>query len=130
LRRTGAAAAALAHLLDDVAPTLGLGPTEIATVVDRRVGRDRLDAAGVSEHLASPAGLTAQASAFDRRDTIRAWAEAHRNGARTVEVERLADQWLGRADVIRFESGHSRMTVGGVRATRPKICSVVQEKHV
>jgi conjugative relaxase-like TrwC/TraI family protein len=97
------------------ASELGLDLQEIADVIDRPADRHRLDGPGVSEHLASPAGLTARSSAFDRRDTIRAWAEAHRDGARTVEVERLADQWLERADVIRLDSGRSRMTVGGAR---------------
>jgi conjugative relaxase-like TrwC/TraI family protein len=130
-RRTKDYHVPITRLCDDWrarAAELGLGLSELANLVDRDPGRDRLDPATVSDHLASPGGLTARASAFDRRDTIRAWAEAHRSGARAVEVERLADQWLERADVIRLETGRSRTVVGGARYSTEDLLRI--ESHL
>jgi conjugative relaxase-like TrwC/TraI family protein len=97
------------------AAELGLDRGRVAGVIGHRRPQAPLDAHASAESLAGPAGLTEQLSAFDRRDVIRAWAEAHREGARVSEVEHRADEWLRRADVIRLDAGRGRQQLGGAR---------------
>jgi conjugative relaxase-like TrwC/TraI family protein len=97
------------------AAELGLDTKRVAGVIGHRRPQPPLDTRGAAESFAGPAGLTEQLSAFDRRDVIRAWAEAHRAGARVSEVEHLADEWLRRADVIRLDTGRGRQQLGGAR---------------
>ncbi|MEX2504150.1 MAG: MobF family relaxase, partial [Egicoccus sp.] len=74
---------------------LGFAAREIAAVTgrttDRHVG-DGLDRQ--AGWLLGPAGLTAKASTFTRRDTLRGWCERLAQGAEITEVERLADRLL------------------------------------
>lgn len=53
----------------------------------------------------SPRGLTAQASTFDRRDVVRAFAERARSGATLDEIESFADALLQRAEVVTLAVG-------------------------
>ncbi len=48
----------------------------------------------IGERLAGPEGLTRQASTFDRRAVIRAFAEYHRQGIHPTQLETLADRWI------------------------------------
>jgi Ti-type conjugative transfer relaxase TraA len=97
------------------AAELGLGPQELDDVLDRQHGRRRPDVEAIAEALSAPHGLTAQASAFDRRDVVRGWAEAHRDGASVKEIERLADDWIQRPDAVRLDGGRGREQLGGAR---------------
>jgi hypothetical protein len=97
------------------AAELGLDRERVAGIIGHRRPQPPLDICATAESLAGPAGLTEQLSAFDRRDVIRAWAEAHRGGARVSEVEQHADEWLQRADVIRLDTGRGRQQLGGAR---------------
>lgn len=64
-----------------------------ATTLARRAG-----------HLAGPYGITRDASTFDRRDVVQAWAEAHREGASVECIEHLTDAWLSSANAIRLRA--------------------------
>jgi conjugative relaxase-like TrwC/TraI family protein len=97
------------------AAELGLDRERIAGIFGHGRPQPPLDIRPTAESLAGPDGLTEQLSAFDRRDVIRAWAEAHRAGARVSEVEQHADDWLERADVVRLDSGRGRQQLGGAR---------------
>jgi hypothetical protein len=63
--------------------------------------------------LLGPAGLTAKASTFTRRDALRGWCEQLRHGADVTEVERLADRLLDPA-----EPGTIRLTGTDAPVTR------------
>jgi conjugative relaxase-like TrwC/TraI family protein len=81
----------------------GFGRAELARVLDRAVGDraltlDALD--GLEARLSGPEGLTRQASTFTRRDVLRAYAEAHAQGAPLGALERLADDFLARRAVL------------------------------
>jgi conjugative relaxase-like TrwC/TraI family protein len=58
---------------------------------------------GLLAHLIGPEGLTAAESTFERRDVVRAVAEALPAGAHLDEVEALVDHALGRPEVVAFE---------------------------
>jgi conjugative relaxase-like TrwC/TraI family protein len=97
------------------AAELGLDRERVAEVIGHRRPQPPLDTRAAAESLAGAAGLTEQLSAFDRRNVIRAWAEAHRGGARVTEVEQHADEWLRRADIVRLDTGRGRQQLGGAR---------------
>jgi conjugative relaxase-like TrwC/TraI family protein len=70
------------------AAALGLDATRVEQIVRRRTHpRQDLDAA-LMVQLQSSDGLTAQQSSFDRRDVVRAAAEAARDGASLGEIAR------------------------------------------
>ena len=56
------------------------------------------------DHLAGPKGLTADHSAFERRDVARLVAEALPRGVRVGDIEVLADRFLTRPDVLAMAS--------------------------
>ncbi|HXN62597.1 MAG TPA: MobF family relaxase, partial [Acidimicrobiales bacterium] len=74
------------------------------------VGRERWAAPSSSEvdglvvHLLGPEGLTAHASAFERRDIARAIAEGLPRGAPVADIEALADRVLARPEVVALPS--------------------------
>jgi hypothetical protein len=84
------------------ADELGFDPATIADVLDRRrpheLTRAQLEA--LFGHLAGPTGLTKEASTFDRRDVLRALAEQLATGAPVHSLERLADEFLDRSDIV------------------------------
>jgi Ti-type conjugative transfer relaxase TraA len=59
------------------------------------------------DHLVSPAGLTAKASAFDRRGVIQELAAAHVGGAPVAAVRAQADELAGRGEVVALRAGRS-----------------------
>ena len=76
--------------------------------IDRLLGR-RLDCRGVDvdttlAELMSPGGLTANVSTFDRRDVLRAWAQAHPDGADISRLQELADHTLEHGLVIDLDN--------------------------
>ena len=54
----------------------------------------------IAADLLSPRGLTAQASTFDRRDVVRAFAARARAGASLEEIETAADALLRREEIV------------------------------
>jgi conjugative relaxase-like TrwC/TraI family protein len=106
------------------ATEFGLDSERVAEITGQGRPQPALDTRAVAETLAGPAGLTEQLSAFDRRDVIRGWAEAHRGGARVSEVEHHADEWLRRADIVRLDTGRGRRQLGGARHSTEELLRI------
>ncbi len=86
------------------AQALGLDRNVIDELFDRPA-REPQSGDVVEERLVSSRGLTAQASTFDRRDVVRAFAGAAVDGAGLEEIERLTDMLVGRDDVVALAAG-------------------------
>src|SRR3954447_21770961 len=97
------------------ASELGLDRHVLSLVLERRApGRPvQPDLAATAEEIAAPGGITEQSSTFDRRDVLRDWAEAHREGATVERIEALADRWLASGRAIQLERGEKRAHLGG-----------------
>ncbi|MDX6686780.1 MAG: hypothetical protein QOF86_2908, partial [Baekduia sp.] len=106
------------------AAEIGLDRDQLDAVLDRRApGRPvPPDLHATAEELSAPAGITEHASTFDRRDVIRDWAAAHREGVDAKRVETLADRWLASDHALPLERGERRQHLGGPRY-RPRRCS-------
>jgi conjugative relaxase-like TrwC/TraI family protein len=96
------------------ASEMGLGLDELAAVLDRCAPGPPTAplAQDVAASLSAPGGITRDASTFDRRDVLRDWADAHREGASVARLEALADEWLASDAAIALEPGHRRPTTG------------------
>lgn len=104
----------------------GLGRDELQEVLDRRVpglpqNPPRED---IADRVASRYGVTRQSSTFDRRDAIREWAAAHREGASVESIERLTDAWMRSPEAVRLEGGEHRPHLGGARYSTPEMLEV------
>ena len=80
---------------DELAAVLGRAPAPLLTEERARIITDR---------LLGPAGLTKQASTFDRRAVLRAWCEQLTDGADITLIERLADRTLADSRVVPLQS--------------------------
>ena len=85
--------------------------SSIAPLGDRALIPHALDA--LEARLAGPEGLTQRASTFTRREVLRAYAEAHAQGATLARLEALADGFLARRAVL------LEPALPGARAARP-----------
>lgn len=83
----------------------GLDAAALAEALDRTepFPESRLSLARLAADLGDARGLTREASTFDRRDVLQAWAEHHRDGAPVAEIEQLADAWLASPAAVRVE---------------------------
>ncbi|MCW2985661.1 MAG: conjugative relaxase, partial [Conexibacter sp.] len=108
------------------ASELGLDQDTLDLVLSRKApGRPtEPDLAATAEDLAAPGGVTENASTFDRRDVLRDWAEAHREGASIELLEALADRWLTSSHAIQLERGDKRQHLGGARHSTPEMLAV------
>jgi conjugative relaxase-like TrwC/TraI family protein len=108
------------------AAELGLDAHALNLVLSRKApGRPiEPDLAATAEGLAAPGGVTESASTFDRRDVLRDWAEAHREGASIERLEALADRWLASSHAIQLERGDKRKHVGGARHSTPDMLAL------
>jgi conjugative relaxase-like TrwC/TraI family protein len=89
------------------ARAVGLDDPTLRAVLDRERYRP-LDAAAkaeIADRLAGTGGLTAQASSFDRRDVICAFAGVARQGATLGEIEAFADAFLADRRVVALVGG-------------------------
>lgn len=104
----------------------GLGRDDLEDVLDRRaLGHPRNSShEDIAAHVASPLGVTRQSSTFDRRDAIREWAAAHREGASADSIEQLADAWMQSPEAVRLEDGGHRPHLGGARYSTPEMLEV------
>jgi Ti-type conjugative transfer relaxase TraA len=105
----------------------GLGPAELADVLAsaERFDRDQLDLSRCAAQLAGAQGVTREASTFDRRHVIQAWAERHRDGAKVSRIEQLSDAWLASESAIRLAPKRGR---GGPREySTPEMLSVERD---
>jgi conjugative relaxase-like TrwC/TraI family protein len=108
------------------AAELGLDRRVLDLVLNRRTPGPALqpDLRAVAEDLGAPGGVTEQASTFDRRDVLRDWAEAHREGASVERLEALADRWLASPQAVQLERDGTRSQLGGVRYSTPEMLAV------
>jgi conjugative relaxase-like TrwC/TraI family protein len=91
------------------AAALGLDATRVEQILRRRaVPRQELDTA-LMARLRSSDGLTAQQSSFDRRDVVRAVAEAARDGASLREIEAFADAFLSDDEIVTLAEPGGRL---------------------
>ena len=74
----------------------GLNPDRLGDVLGRvrSVGLSDPERRAAVDGMLGPDGLTAHASTFDRRDLIRAWCEAHPQGATLSEVQFFSAQMI------------------------------------
>jgi conjugative relaxase-like TrwC/TraI family protein len=91
------------------AEAFGLDSERVRQIIHRpdRVGAREVPEE-VTRRLLSAEGLTAQKAFFDRRDAIRAVAEAARNGLPRSEIESLVDELLAEDDVVRLNEAASK----------------------
>jgi hypothetical protein len=82
------------------AAEVGITPETVSAVLDRTGEITVPDPRPLLDRLASPEGLTEQASTFGRADVIKAAAEALPGGGRRRDVEAVADMFLRRSDVV------------------------------
>ena len=108
------------------AAELGLDRRVLDLVLDRRRPGPALepDLRAVADDLGAPGGITEQASTFDRRDVLRDWAEAHREGASVERLEALADRWLASPQAIQLEQDGTRPQLGGARYSTSEMLAV------
>jgi conjugative relaxase-like TrwC/TraI family protein len=104
------------------AEEIGLGQLELDALLDRRAPGPPLtpDPATTTQHLSSPAGLTMEASTFDRRAVLRELAALHREGADVAELEAVADGWLRSDEAVRLEPA-SKRPMTGARYSTPEM---------
>lgn len=109
------------------ASEMGLGREELDAVLDRRAaGRPLVpDPKVVGRWLQAPGGITRESSTFDRRDVLRDFAEAHREGATVADLERLADAWLESPAAIALEPTGNRFA--GARYSTPELLRLERE---
>jgi conjugative relaxase-like TrwC/TraI family protein len=117
------------HLRDEWqarAAELGFGRDELHAVLDARAPGHPVapDLADVADELSSAHGVTKQASTFDRRDVLREWASAHREGASVERLERLADRWVASPHTVPVNDGTGREHLGGARYSTPEMLEV------
>jgi AAA domain/TrwC relaxase/ATP-dependent RecD-like DNA helicase SH3 domain len=80
----------------------GLGPAEVARVIDRerpeRPTNDEL--IRISRQLLGPGGMTEHRSSFSRRDAIQQWATVHRHGESAERILRVTERWLAQREIV------------------------------
>ncbi|HMJ36775.1 MAG TPA: MobF family relaxase [Baekduia sp.] len=110
------------------ASALHFGPEAINAFLDHHRPRParQPDLAATGDELTAPGGLTEQASTFDRRDVLRAWAVAHRDGAEVQRLEQLTDRWLASDCAVRLEDDGGRAHLGGARYSTPEMLALEQ----
>jgi conjugative relaxase-like TrwC/TraI family protein len=108
------------------AAELGFGRDELASMLDARAPGHAIapSLAEIGEELASAHGVTKQASTFDRRDVLRDWASAHREGATVERLEQLADRWIASPYAVPVDDGKQRLAVGGAQFSTPEMLDV------
>jgi conjugative relaxase-like TrwC/TraI family protein len=87
------------------AEAAGLDPVSVLLVVGRprAVVVSREESAGITTALLGAEGLTAQVSAFERRDAVRGVAERLAEGGRLSAIEAVADDVLNSREVVSLD---------------------------
>ncbi len=80
----------------------GLDTDQLGALLGRAqpTGLTEEERIAATKHMLSPDGLTAHASTFDRRDLVRAWCEAHPQGATLGEVEFFSAQMIAKEPTL------------------------------
>jgi len=101
----------------------GLGRHELAALTGRpRKPRSEVRPGQVAAPLHE---LTEEASTFDRRDVIQAWAQIHRDGLAVRDAEAFADELLATSAVVRVDQAGG--PAGDPRYTTPELLAVEHE---
>ena len=87
--------------------SLGFDPATVEHLVGPPTGRElsRSEQQTHTDAMLSPDGLTAHAAMFDRRDVMRSWCEAHRQGAPLSELQFLTAQTMRHPNLIALTAG-------------------------
>ncbi len=106
----------------------GFGRLELDALLDARVAGPSVqpDLAEEAHHLASSEGLTLHLISFDRRDVLRAWATAHREGAHIERIGQLTDRWMRTEDAVPIEPGDAHPLTGRRHST-PELITTQRE---
>lgn len=101
------------------AASVGLDQEQLRSLVrPGREPRPPVGPDGLVDVLVGPVGLTANATTFDRRDLLRALAEAHPEGATARELEALADRVLTDERVVLLSPTPTSDTPAGREGVR------------
>jgi conjugative relaxase-like TrwC/TraI family protein len=111
------------------AAALGFDQRTIDLLLDRGTPRParQPDLGSTASELAGPGGVTEQASTFDRRDVLRDWAMAHRDGASVERLEQVADRWLASGHAVQLDDDEHRQHLGGPRYSTPEMLAIEQK---
>jgi conjugative relaxase-like TrwC/TraI family protein len=109
----------IAHELRARIAEMGLGPAELAAVIDRQRPERPTNSELVrtSRELLGPQGMTEQRSTFSRRDAIQQWATVHRQGESAERILAIADRWLAQREIVALEPDAA--TPGGLADQLP-----------
>jgi Ti-type conjugative transfer relaxase TraA len=96
----------------------GFGRDELADTVDRAefLPADRGELGAAVSEIVGPEGLTAERSAFARRDVVRELAARHGRGATVEQIERAADRLIASDQVVALDGSAAGATI---RPTAP-----------
>ncbi len=113
---------------------VGLDPEGLAAMVGppRDISLSAEEQVEIRQALLGPNGLTAHSSVFERRDVVRAWAEAAGDGAHLGELESLTDAFLARPEVVALSgTGEPRYSTAGLMALEASLVdSALRQVHV
>ena len=89
------------------ARTFGFDPATVEQRVGPSTGREltRPEQQMHIDKMMSPDGHTAHAAMFDRRDVVRSWCEAHRQGAPLSELQLLTAHTMRHPDLVPLNAG-------------------------
>ncbi len=106
---------------------VGLDPEDLAGMVGppRDIALSPEEQVEIRQALLGPNGLTAHSSVFERRDVVRAWAEAAGDGAHLGELESLTDAFLARPEVVALSgTGEPRYSTAELMALEASLVEV------
>jgi len=91
----------------------GFGPDELAATVERAVFEpaDRRELGAAVSEIVGPEGLTAERSAFARRDVVRELAARHGRGASVEQIEQAADRVIASDQVVALDGSAAGATI-------------------
>jgi Ti-type conjugative transfer relaxase TraA len=92
----------------------GFGPDELADTIDRAEFQpaDRGELGAAVSEIVGPEGLTAERSAFARRDMVREVAARHGRGASVEQIEQAADRLIASDQVVALDGSQAGATIG------------------
>jgi hypothetical protein len=106
------------------AAEVGITPETVSMMLDRSRKVTVPDPQPLLDRLASPEGLTEQASTFGRADVVKAAAEALPEGGIRRDVEAVADVFLRRSDVVPILPFHRTVDDIGDLSTDPDLAEL------
>lgn len=96
----------------------GFGPDELADTIDRAEFRpaDRGELGAAVTEVVGPEGLTAEGSAFARRDVVRELAARQGRGGSVEQIEAVADRLIASEQIVALDGSAAGATI---RPTAP-----------